>query len=172
MTVKRVKVDAGDNVLITRISQKILAALPAAGWKVAVEDDHADLKDYVCSRDDDVAEAFTRLDLIVMTPELESTDEEGLYVHFHFFADPTRIRKDTRSFGKYFRKDNCEVLQIACEDIMQRAFTPTGQPLSVRVIYRPKNTRWAFGEGAVLNPAYRVEISYWVGPDALKANTL
>jgi len=64
-----------DNIFITSISQKILAALSAAGWKSAVEDDYADLKEYACSRDDSVAEAFTRLNLVVMTPELEATDE-------------------------------------------------------------------------------------------------
>ncbi len=57
---------------IHRVSQVIFTVLPAAGWNVTIEDDYPDLKNYLCSRDEVIAEAFTRLDMVVMTPELDA----------------------------------------------------------------------------------------------------
>jgi hypothetical protein len=150
-----------NDLFITKTSQKILEALPAAGWSVSIEDDYADLKDYFCSRVEGIAEAFTRMDLIVMAPELEPTDADGVCLHFHFFADPARLWQDKQAYGKFFRKDNCGLLRAACEDIMQRAGVTFGEP-GVRVVYRPKNSVCGFGENAAIAPAYWVEISYWI----------
>jgi len=45
-----------DKLLITQISNRVLTALPAAGWSVFIEDDYADQKDYLCTRDDGIPE--------------------------------------------------------------------------------------------------------------------
>jgi hypothetical protein len=150
-----------DDLFITNTSQKILAALPVSGWTFFIEDDYADLKDYLCSRDDGIAEAFTRMDLVIMTPDLEPTGAAGLYLHFHFSADPAKLWEDRRAYGRYFQNNDCGLLRTACEEILHQAGITIGEP-AMRVIYRPKNSRYDFGNGELVNSAYRVEISYWI----------
>jgi hypothetical protein len=157
----RIDAENYDDLFITKVSQKILSALPAAGWEFVIEDDYADLKDYICSRVDGLADAFTRMNLVMMTPDLEPTDADGVYLHFHFFADPDKIDEDKRAFGRRFRKNNCTLLRLACEEIMHHAGIAIGDP-AVRVLYRPSNSQFNFGSGKFINSAYRVEISYFV----------
>ena len=161
MNRNRIDAENYNDLFITKISNKILEALPAAGWSAAIEDDYADLKDYIYSRDDGIAEAFTRMELVVMTPELEPGNAAGVFIHFLFHADPAKLPEDRQAFGRLLRKDNCRVLRAACEAVLHAASIKFAEP-AVNVRYRPKNERISFDGNAAVNPAYSVEISYWI----------
>lgn len=147
-----------DDLFITKISRKILAALPVAGWMVVIEDDYADFKDYICTRDEGIAAVFTQMNVVIMTPNLEPTDAEGVDIHFLLHADPARFPADRKTYGRALHKDNCRVLQAACEDILRATEVRVAE--AVVAIRKFKKMSLA-GEEPLILP-YEVEVSYWV----------
>ena len=146
------------DLFITKISRKILAALSAAGWTVVIEDYYADFKDYICSRDDGIAGAFTKMNLVIMTPNLEPTDAEGVDIHFLLHADPARFPVDRNAYARDLQKDNYSQLQAACESILRTAEVPDAEPVVAIRKYKKMNLA---GEEPLILP-YEIEISYWV----------
>jgi hypothetical protein len=97
-------------------------AMEEAGWEPFLEDDYDDFKLIFGSRKEPLAEAFTRMALIVFCPE---GDPSRLIIRFQFFADPgLRRQKDytfnPRSAASLFKhfKDFCHGAMLqACAEI-------------------------------------------------------
>lgn len=157
----RAAVECSDDLFITGVSRRILDSLPKLGWKVFIEDDYADFKDYICSRQNALFEAFTSMNIVVMTPDLDPTAAEGVEIHFLFYADPARLPADRNAYGRALHKDNCRVLQDVCEDILRIAAIPLSEP-GVIIRYRPKNNKMNFDGKQAVNVAYEVDINYWI----------
>ena len=94
------------------------------------------------------------------TISLDPTSAEGVETHFLLYADPARLPSDRNAYGRALHKDNCRVLEVVCEDILQAA-VPFSEP-RVNIRYRPKNKLVNFDGKEPVNVAYEVQINYWM----------
>lgn len=147
---------------LQKISDVMYDVLLDAGWAVFVEDDYADLKHYIYTRDYGIAdaEAFTRFDIVLMLPALAPGEPDGLQLYFLFYADPARIGADKRAFGRKFRKDDFSILRNLTNGFLEEVRIYFEQP-TVRVRTQSCN-RLNFGNGEPVYAAYEVELYYWI----------
>lgn len=151
-----------DDLFITKISRKILAAIPAAGWSVVIEDDYADFKDYICTRETAILEAFTSMHVVVMTPDLDPVTVDGVLIHFLLYADPALLPANRNAYGRALHKDNCQVLQTVCEDILSAAEVSVSEP-SVKIRFQKElKIRSDADSREPVKKTYEVDICYWV----------
>jgi hypothetical protein len=135
-------------------------AIEEAGWEPYLEDDYDDFKLIFGSRKEPLADAFTRMALIVFCNEGDPTK---LIIRFQFFADPgLRRQKDftfttraARSLFKHF-KDFCLGAMIqACTEIGRE------DEVSINCSARSSATyKVNFGSGAARRAACVLEAGY------------
>lgn len=135
-------------------------ALTIAGWQSDVEDDYSDLKQLSCKNLKGPLGVFTRLDVIVMTPERNSDEASGICICFLFYADPTKVA-DMFQLGKLIRQDESHLLRSQCDSIFNAAKIHHGNP-SIKVSVRPKLQKIKFSEENIATPAFMVELGYWL----------
>jgi hypothetical protein len=139
--------------------------LLAAEGEVFVEDDYPWYKEWYLRKRNGIMGAFTWIEVVVMTPSPTARAEDGLEFRFVLYADPARIGRDKRAFGKKVREDDCRVLAEWCESFMREAGLEPGGPWvrAVRPRPRRKDMTVPFTERRRAVPAYEVEL-FWFLP--------
>lgn len=135
-------------------------ALHKTGWLTQVEDDHADLKQLYCEKAYGLLEVFTRLDVLIMTPEFNPAEAASVCICFLFYADPSKVT-DMFSLGRIVRQDDSIAFRSQCGLILNSANIVAGDP-AVKVLTRPKHQQIKFSEDNHSHPAFMVELDYWL----------
>jgi len=146
-------------LVIHSVTKNILDACAVLGWKIDIEDDGPDFKNYFCANAEGFCEAFTLMELVIMSPELNSADSDGVYITFLFYADPAKIPADRQKFGKMLRSETANTLQALCDNIMQSAEISVTEA-SVTVNRQSGSSRLKFGGSDYVSPAYTVDVCY------------
>lgn len=144
---------------IDELAEALQVALTNSGWKTFVEDDDPDFKHYPATTEDGPLEAFTRLDLILMTLDNNPSNVE---IRFHFYADPQVVGPNKRPFGKRVRENNFRILRSVCDDLLNKAGIKAKQEeieISTKARFKMK-----FGRDEYVDPSYTVELVYWKQP--------
>ena len=138
----------------------IQIALTITGWQSAIEDDHPDLKQLVCQKSVGPHDVFTRLDVLIMTPELNPIEASGICLCFLFYADPAKV-VDMRKLGRITRQNNFQILRTQCESIFNSSGIFPGNP-STTILTHPKQVKIRFSNSNHSYPAFMVEFDYWM----------
>lgn len=145
---------------LPHICSIILFNLDHNSWQSVIEDDYPDFKHLECRKSPGLIDAVTRLDVLIMTPELNPADASGICLCFLYYADPDKIM-DMRKLGRLIRHDNFNVLQTECTAILKDIKVPTELP-SIVCKTRPKHERIRFDSDRVDYPAFFIELDYWM----------
>lgn len=151
---------------LSETSSIILKNLDSNGWKAVVEDDNPDFKQLVCRKSPGPIETITRLDVLVMTPELNPANASGACLCFIFYANPGKV-SDMRKLGKLIRQDNFMVLRKESEFILHNII-PKPETPSVTCKTRPRFERIRFDNNTPEYPAFLVELDYWIPANSSK----
>lgn len=147
------------------ISQALSNGLTKLGWQTVVEDDYPDFEQLACQNPAGPLRIFTRLDVLIMTPEKNPIDASGACLFFLFYADPSRVA-DMFHLGRTIRQNDSHLFRSQCESVFNAAHIVIGSP-SVKVTARPKHEKIKFSDNISAYPAFMVEISYWLNSDKL-----
>lgn len=142
------------------ISHALSYGLTKFGWQTVVEDDNPDFKQLVCQNSAGPLRIFTRLDVLIMTPELNPADASGICLCFLYYADPT-IVVDMFKLGRTIRQDESQLFRSHTESILNASKVIAGNP-SIKVHARPKGLIVRFSEDNSYQPAFMVEVGYWL----------
>ncbi len=145
---------------LSTVFRSVQNALMITGWQPVIEDDYPDLKQLVCENKSGPLEVFTRLDVLIMTPELNPANTAGVCLCFLFYADPSEV-VDMRKLGKTIRQDDFQLFQSLCETILNAADIFPANP-SINLLTRPKREKIRFRDGNISYPAFLVELDYWI----------
>ncbi|MFH1729801.1 MAG: hypothetical protein ABIA04_15420 [Pseudomonadota bacterium] len=142
---------------ITSVSKSIYAQISKTDWKIEIEDDYADFKNFAVTIKNPPHKAFNKLELLIMTL---GNDPNNVEIRFIFYADPAKIGDNKRKFGKLFRENNYAVLRNLCENILKLASLQAGEaeigyiPCSFNKIY--------FTKKEAVKAAYEVSLVYFI----------
>lgn len=145
---------------LSEVLASVLQNLDLTGWKPLIEDDYPDFKHVVCRKSPGFLEAFTRLDVLVMTPELKPSDATGICLCFLFYADPDKVA-DMRRFGKLIRQGNFLILRQECATVLHGSMFQLLSP-AITIKTRPRFEKIRFDNNRYDYPAFFVELGYWM----------
>lgn len=134
--------------------------LTLAEWQSVVEGDHPDFKQLVCRKSPGLHDAFTRLDLLLMTPELNPADAKGICLCFLFYAEPDKVA-DMRRFGRLTRQDDFLILLQECSTVLHGSMFQLLSPV-ITIKTRPRFEKIKFEDNRCVYPAFSVELAYWL----------
>lgn len=140
-------------------------ALTNYGWLCAVENDYPDLKQLTCINPLGPFEFFTRIDVLIMTPELIPEKASGVIVCFIYYADPSKTT-DMRKCGKEIRRNDFELLSGHSGSILNAVGIELEHP-SITMVTRPKGQKIYFNAEKAVCPAFMVELGYWLQGTAM-----
>jgi hypothetical protein len=149
-----------DKMSLSTLFCSIQNALTTTGWQSVIEDDYPDLKLIVCENPLGPFDIFTRLDVIIMTPELNPVNASGTCLCFLFYADPSKV-VDMRKLGKTIRQNDAQPLRIRCESMLNSSGIILGNP-TIKILTRPKHEKIRFNDKNFSYPAFMVEFDYWM----------
>ena len=149
------------SLTVNDLGNALMSELKKAGWEVFVEDDYEDFENFFGHRAVGILEAFTRVDMGIMSLNRDLTNVEIL---FHFYADPNKIGSNKRAFGKRIRENGSAALKAVCAVLLAKAKIKVEEEVAIWV--RPKaQYKFDFSSGEPQYAAYQVEMSYWKKPE-------
>jgi hypothetical protein len=131
-------------------------AMEVAGWEPFLEDDYDDFKLIFGSRKDPLADAFTRMALIVFCNE---GDPLQLIVRFQFFADPSLRRQKDFTFNARSAAALFSHFRDFCQGAMLQACSEIGREDEISISHSSPN-KLKFVSGAICRPACVLEAGY------------
>ncbi len=138
----------------------IQKALTITVWQPVIEDDYPDFKQLSCKKISGPHGVFTRLDVLIMTPEHNPAKAAGVCLCFLFYADPTKV-VDMFRLGRNIRQDESHLFRSQCDSILNAAQIIPGNP-SIKVSVRPRHQKIKFSDENIAPPAFMVELGYWL----------
>jgi len=131
-------------------------AMEEAGWNPFLEDDYDDFKNIWGSREEPLAEVFTRMALIAFCNE---GDPLQLIVRFQFFADPSLRRQKDFTFNARSAAALFSHFRDFCHGAMLHACSEIGREDEVSISHSSPN-KIKFASGAICRPACVLEAGY------------
>lgn len=131
-------------------------AMEEAGWEPFLEDDYDDFKLIFGSRNEPLADAFTRMALIAFCNE---GDPLQLIVRFQFFADPSLHRQKDYTFNAHSATALFSHFRDFCHGAMLQACSEIGREDEVSISHASPN-KIKFASGEARRPACVLEAGY------------
>jgi hypothetical protein len=131
-------------------------AMEVAGWEPFLEDDYNDFKLIFGSRKEPLADAFTRMALIIFCNE---GDPSKLIVRFQFFANPSLRRQKDFTFNARAAAALFENFRNFCCGTMLQACAEIGREDEISISHSSPN-KIKFASGKVMRPACVLEAGY------------
>jgi hypothetical protein len=131
-------------------------AMEEAGWEPYLEDDYDDFKLIFGSRKESLADAFTRMGLIIFCNEGDPTK---LIVRFQFCADPGLRRQKDFTFNARAAAALFKHFRDFCHGAMLQACAEIGREDEISISHSSPN-KIKFGSGEMMRPACILEAGY------------
>lgn len=131
-------------------------AMEEAGWEPFLEDDYDDFKLIFGRRREPLADAFTRMALIVFCTQ---GDPLQLIVRFQFFADPSLRRQKDYTFNARSAAALFSHFRDFCHGAMLHACSEIGREDEVSISHTSLN-KIKFASGEARRPACVLEAGY------------